>query len=854
MAKLVVTSGGARRSVELGDEPVEIGRDLACAVVIEDPLSSRRHCRVQRAGDGFELVDLGSSNGTLHNGARVDRAPLAAGDRIQIGEVRIDFIAEPAAQRAAPPRPAEPERSAPERAPAARPAAAKGAAKPGAAASSESGGPELIIVNGPSEGERHPLRAPFTIGRKEGCDLVLADKKVSGEHARIERQGDRWVIRDLESGNGLYVGRNRVSKHRLLDGDLLGIGDVRLRVRGLPPDPAMDESSSASRIFRAVDEGEITEDDLSRLRVRPEEEASSLQGVYTGGFVVVLGVILFYGYSMITGLVTGGAPAVDPDNLLGAAASFERAPAAGWGSLWAADAAGDPVQVEALRGEEVPQGRGALRFASSGGERGIVRLLEVEAHEVSAADSFLVAGQVRNSGFERVGLAVTWYTRRGGDLFPIDESYTELTDRPMWTRLSAILAPPAVGEPQACRLALLAIGRGSAEIDDLVLKRVPREAAEPLAVEVVSGGAPLRARLDERGILEVVRGGDRWLRQLRFARPGETGVPWGQLLPSRYERPGRVESGAILNSFELGRGSGAIQVSQVSQAAGDRIKIAWTAPSAMVVFELDRTIADQTISAFAGETAIAEGIPWAEADGLECDELVLGAGSDHLIIGLGAPGRLALLDERAGRGARAVTWTPAQAVPGGVLECFISTVSDRERLRLDEMWSSVSKARAEGREGEALATLAAIEREFRRREDAVARARSERAEIEAAAESAWKELLAIRDDLRKLPRTPIAGVLLERSEEFAHRFAGTARAGEAGGIAAEVRGRAGGLAEEARRERARELLEVGDGYFQSRRDRIARFYFEWLRREHPDTEEARTAALRIDLIEARGGR
>jgi len=856
MAKLIVTMAAGRRSYELGDEPVDIGRDLACTVVIEDPLSSRRHCRVQRGGDGFEMVDLGSSNGTLHNGTRVERAKLAPGDRIQIGEVRIDFIAEPVPAPVAieSPRPAA-ERSAP-RPPAAKPAAApkpppaQGGGSPGAPAAA----PELVVVNGPREGERHPLRAPFTIGRKEGCDLVLVDKKVSGEHARIERQGDRWVIRDLDSGNGLYVGRNRVGKHRLLDGDLLVIGDTRLRVRGLPPDPAMDESSSASRVFRAIDEGEITEDDLSRLRGPPAAETSPLQGLYTGGFVVVLGVILFYGYSMISGLLAGGAASVDPDNLLGPGAAFERPPEAGWGALWSADTrGGDAAALEALREEGVPQGRGALRLTSTGGERGLVRLLEVESHEVAAADSFLVAGQFRNSGFDRLGLVVVWYTRRGGELFPIEESYTAFSDRPLWTRLSAIVAPPSLGEPQACRLGILAIGRGSADVDDLVLKRVPREMSDPLAVEVIAGGTPLSAVLDERGILQVSRGGDRWLRQLRFASPEEPGIPWGQLLPASLERPSRVESGAIVNRFVVGRGAGATEVSQVTQSVGDRIKVAWTAPRTGLVAEIDRAVADLPVSAFAGEAAVAQGAKWAELGGLECEELVLGSGADQLILSLGTPGRIAILDEEAGRGGRAFTWMPTAPAPGGVLECFIGVVSDRERNRLEELWRAIELARREGREGDALASLLAIEQEFRRREDTVERARAERAEIEGAAEKGWLELQAIREDLRKLPRTPIAAYLVERAEEFARRFAGTARAREAETVARETRDLVGGRADASRRERARELLEVANGYFEARRDRIARFYYEWLAREHPGTDEASTATLRIDLIEARGG-
>ena len=96
MAQLVVSEGGRRQTFPLGGAKVVVGRDVGCEIVISDPHSSRRHCEIVPTGDGYELVDRNSSNGTVHNGARIERVPLVAGDRIQIGEVLIEFIAPPA--------------------------------------------------------------------------------------------------------------------------------------------------------------------------------------------------------------------------------------------------------------------------------------------------------------------------------------------------------------------------------------------------------------------------------------------------------------------------------------------------------------------------------------------------------------------------------------------------------------------------------------------------------------------------------------------------------------------------------------------------------------------------------------
>lgn len=70
---------------------------------------------------------------------------------------------------------------------------------------------------------------PITIGRTSDNMLALDHKSVSRRHARIEADGDGYVIIDLGSHNGTRVGDKLVSKHRLTSGDVIGLGEIQVK-------------------------------------------------------------------------------------------------------------------------------------------------------------------------------------------------------------------------------------------------------------------------------------------------------------------------------------------------------------------------------------------------------------------------------------------------------------------------------------------------------------------------------------------------------------------------------------------------------------------------------------------------
>lgn len=95
-ALLVVKRGPNAGSRFLLDQPTtSAGRHPDSDIFLDDVTVSRRHAEFRSEGGEFQVVDVGSLNGTYVNREPVDSAALSNGDEVQIGKFRLVFLTGP---------------------------------------------------------------------------------------------------------------------------------------------------------------------------------------------------------------------------------------------------------------------------------------------------------------------------------------------------------------------------------------------------------------------------------------------------------------------------------------------------------------------------------------------------------------------------------------------------------------------------------------------------------------------------------------------------------------------------------------------------------------------------------------
>lgn len=116
-----------------------------------------------------------------------------------------------------------------------------------------------VVVHEKGGAERRETfeTAELTVGRVQGNELMLPKGNVSKRHARLLYRDGRFIVTDLNSTNGTYVNRRRITQATIVrEGDRIYVGDFVLRIElpGGEEDALAGEAGSRAELVSSPDE------------------------------------------------------------------------------------------------------------------------------------------------------------------------------------------------------------------------------------------------------------------------------------------------------------------------------------------------------------------------------------------------------------------------------------------------------------------------------------------------------------------------------------------------------------------------------------------------------------------------
>lgn len=275
------------------------GRSREADIILVDPACSRQQFEVAVETDDVTLVPLSDSVPTFCDDVRVTAlVELRVGMKIRVGQTTLvvqplgaTVISEPPAEPSSD-RPVPAQQTNPAAAPEKPPADSRGpmtqAIPVGLPDEINTGGTPAERIDAVAEAARLSsirITNDATIGRDKECEIQLDHIQVSRQHARIQKRGERAILRDLNSANGTYVDGQRIGVPVTLNpGSRVGIGPFLLSWDGdalVPTTRTNNLQLEGRRLTRRVrnrsGSGTLTILDSVSVVIRPHE------------FVVLLG-------------------------------------------------------------------------------------------------------------------------------------------------------------------------------------------------------------------------------------------------------------------------------------------------------------------------------------------------------------------------------------------------------------------------------------------------------------------------------------------------------------------------------------------------------------------------------------
>ena len=228
------------KEIQIGTEPITIGRSPQSEIFIDNPAVSFRHAKIFAEGGIYYVQDMSSLNGTFLNGLRITQAPLSHGDVVTVGKHAVRFsidrpgVAAPAAPVHQQPRMNETQlklsgtmildtkmrRELQDRL-----AKGEGAAPESRVAHVG----KLIVVKGKTKEKEYVLSSQTTlVGKADGCAVRLKGWFAPKVGATLTKKDETYFLSPAVK-KVTVNGQPVLAKTELKEGDLVGVGSVLMQ-------------------------------------------------------------------------------------------------------------------------------------------------------------------------------------------------------------------------------------------------------------------------------------------------------------------------------------------------------------------------------------------------------------------------------------------------------------------------------------------------------------------------------------------------------------------------------------------------------------------------------------------------
>ncbi len=125
----------------------------------------------------------------------------------------------------------------------------------------------LICMTGKNKGHCYYLGdGRVVMGRSNKTDIQILDTQASREHVELTRVGDKYILTDLQSQNGVFVNDLKVNQHKLKNGDKVIVGSTVYKYSYLEVMPEVVELE------------EEEEEDEEEEEVKPKKKSKKQEG------------------------------------------------------------------------------------------------------------------------------------------------------------------------------------------------------------------------------------------------------------------------------------------------------------------------------------------------------------------------------------------------------------------------------------------------------------------------------------------------------------------------------------------------------------------------------------------------